>query len=59
MRNLGVEIVIDDFGAAAAAADIEPTKLRDGALDVFEVLRGFPLDVVKLDPRFVMRLERR
>jgi diguanylate cyclase len=57
LRNLGVQIVVDDFGAAAAASDVGPAQLRDAALEVLESLRGFPLDVVKLDPRFVRRLE--
>lgn len=56
LQNLGVEIVIDDFGAAATAAAVEPTTLRDRTLDVLEALCDFPLDVVKLDPRFVVRL---
>jgi EAL domain-containing protein (putative c-di-GMP-specific phosphodiesterase class I) len=57
LRNLGVEIVVDDFGAAAAASAVGPAQLRDSALEVLESLRGFPLDVVKLDPRFARRLD--
>lgn len=47
LRNLGVEIVIDDFGASAESPD--------ATLELLESLQGFPLDVVKLDPRFVRR----
>ena len=57
VRNLGVDIVIDDFGASAAATDADPTELRDTTLDrAVSHLRGFPVDVVKLDPRLVRRL---
>lgn len=57
LRNLGVEVIVDDFGATAAATDVAPAELRDSALELLESLRSFPLDVVKLDPRFVRRLE--
>jgi EAL domain-containing protein (putative c-di-GMP-specific phosphodiesterase class I) len=57
LRNLGVEIVIDDFGATAAATGVGPSALRDSALELVESLGAFPLDVIKLDPRFVARLE--
>jgi diguanylate cyclase len=56
LRNLGVEIVVDDFGAAAAATQVAPHVLRDSAIGLLESLGPFPLDVVKLDPRFVARL---
>jgi EAL domain-containing protein (putative c-di-GMP-specific phosphodiesterase class I) len=58
LRNLDVDIVVDDFGATAAATDVEPDELRDSALELLESLAKFPLDVVKLDPRFVTRLDR-
>jgi EAL domain-containing protein (putative c-di-GMP-specific phosphodiesterase class I) len=57
LRNSGVTIVVDDLGAAAAATDVAPEALRDGAVELFAALRAFPLDVVKLDPHFVRRLE--
>jgi EAL domain-containing protein (putative c-di-GMP-specific phosphodiesterase class I) len=56
LRNLGVEIIIDDFGAAAAATDAAPDVLRDSVIDLLGALARFPLDVIKLDPRFVERL---
>jgi EAL domain-containing protein (putative c-di-GMP-specific phosphodiesterase class I) len=56
LRNLGVEIVIDDFGAVSAATDVAPSVLRDSALGLLEGLGRFPLDVIKLNPRFVDRL---
>jgi EAL domain-containing protein (putative c-di-GMP-specific phosphodiesterase class I) len=56
LRNLGVEIIIDDFGAAAAATDVAPSDLRDSAIGLLEGLGRFPLDVIKLDRRFVERL---
>ena len=56
LRNLGVDIVVDDFGATAAATDVGADELRDSALELLESLAKFPLDVVKLDPRFVTRL---
>jgi EAL domain-containing protein (putative c-di-GMP-specific phosphodiesterase class I) len=57
LRNLGVEIVIDDFGASAAAADLGPVELRDSARELVESLAAFPLDVIKLAPHFVARLD--
>ncbi len=51
------EVIVDDLGAAAAATDVEPDALRDWAVELFGTLRAFPLDLVKLDPRFVRRLE--
>lgn len=57
LRNLGVEIVIDDFGGGSAATDLAPGALRDAAIGLLEGLGRFPLDVIKLDPRFVERLE--
>jgi EAL domain-containing protein (putative c-di-GMP-specific phosphodiesterase class I) len=56
LHNLGVEVVVDDFGAAAATGDDEPDVLLDDALELLESLTSFPLDAVKLDPRFVRRL---
>jgi len=56
LRNVDVDIVVDDFGATAAASDVEADELRDSALELLESLATFPLDVVKLDPRFVTRL---
>jgi EAL domain-containing protein (putative c-di-GMP-specific phosphodiesterase class I) len=57
LRNLGVDVVIDDLGASAAATDVAPDPLRDWAVELFTTLRNFPLDVVKLDPHFVRRLD--
>ena len=56
LRNVDVDIVVDDFGATAAATAIDPDELRDSVLELLESLARFPLDVVKLDPRFVTRL---
>lgn len=56
LRNLGVEIVIDDFGAAAATTEVAPDVLRDSAVGLLESLGRFPLDLIKLDPRFVERM---
>jgi len=57
LRNVDVEIVVDDFGVAASATDLGPDELRDSTIEVFEALASFPLDVVKLDRRFVERLD--
>ena len=57
LRNVGVEVIIDDLGAAVAAADLAPDPLRDWAIEFFTGLRSTPLDAVKLDPHFVRRLE--
>ena len=57
LHNSGVRVIVDDLGAAAAATDVEPDALRDWAVELFGTLRAFPLDLVKLDPRFVRRLE--
>jgi EAL domain-containing protein (putative c-di-GMP-specific phosphodiesterase class I) len=57
LHNSGVEVIVDDFGAAAAATDVAPDLLRDWASECFASLRSFPLDIVKLDPGFVRRLE--
>jgi EAL domain-containing protein (putative c-di-GMP-specific phosphodiesterase class I) len=57
LRNLGVEVVVDDLGAAVAASDEAPDSLRDYAIEFFARLRSCPLDAVKLDPHFVGRLE--
>ena len=51
------DVIVDDLGAAAAATDVDPDALRDWAVELFGTLRAFPLDLVKLDPRFVRRLE--
>ena len=56
LRNLDVDIVVDDLGATAAATDVEADELRDSVLELLESLAKFPLDVVKLDPRCVTRL---
>jgi EAL domain-containing protein (putative c-di-GMP-specific phosphodiesterase class I) len=56
LQNLGVEIVVDDFGASAAARDVSAEELRHSAVDALSALGRFPLDVVKLDARFVERL---
>jgi EAL domain-containing protein (putative c-di-GMP-specific phosphodiesterase class I) len=57
LHNTGVQVVVDDLGASAAATDVAADALRDWAIECFGTLRSFPLDVVKLDPRFVRRLE--
>jgi len=57
LRNLGVDVIIDDLGAEAAATEVAPDPLRDWAIEFFTRLRSFPLDAVKLDPHFVRRLE--
>lgn len=57
LHNLGVEVVVDDLGASAAASDLTADDLRDWAVECFARLRSFPLDAVKLDPVFVRRLE--
>jgi EAL domain-containing protein (putative c-di-GMP-specific phosphodiesterase class I) len=56
LHNLGVEIVVDDFGAVEADGDGSPTDARDSAIVALERRGRFPLDVVKLDPRLVERL---
>jgi EAL domain-containing protein (putative c-di-GMP-specific phosphodiesterase class I) len=56
LRNVGVEVIVDDFGAEAAASDDSPDALRDWATEQLTTLRSFPLDAVKLDPHFVRRL---
>lgn len=56
LQNLGVQIIIDDFGAASAATEAAPDALRDSAVKLLGSLGRFPLDVIKLDPRFVERL---
>ena len=53
LRNLGVEIVVDDFGATAAASVVGPSELRDSLVELLEPLRAFPLDVIKLDSSVV------
>jgi EAL domain-containing protein (putative c-di-GMP-specific phosphodiesterase class I) len=57
LRNVGVQVVVDDFGAEAAGTEVAPDALRDWAIELFTSLRSFPLDAVKLDPHFVRRLE--
>jgi EAL domain-containing protein (putative c-di-GMP-specific phosphodiesterase class I) len=57
LQNLGVEIVVDDFGAADASDDSPPDELRDAAVALLEPMARFPLDVVKFAPSFVARLE--
>ncbi len=56
LRNLGVEIVIDDFGASAAETQVAAHVLRDAAIGQLASLERYPVDVVKLEPRFVARL---
>ena len=57
LRNLGVEIVVDDFGATAAATAVGPAELRDSVARAARAAPCFPLDVIKLDPRVVDRLD--
>lgn len=58
LRNLGSEIVIDDFGASAAADDaVTADELTDWAVDVVSAIGRFPLDAVKLDREFARRLD--
>ena len=57
LRNVGVDVVVDDFGARAAAGPESADVLRTDALLRLEALTRFPLDVVKLDPGFVDRLD--
>jgi EAL domain-containing protein (putative c-di-GMP-specific phosphodiesterase class I) len=56
VRNLGIEIVVDDFGAADAASDMPADVLREALLRRLESLGRFPLDVIKLDHGLVDRL---
>jgi EAL domain-containing protein (putative c-di-GMP-specific phosphodiesterase class I) len=56
LRNTGVDVIVDDLGAGAAATDVAPDLLRDWAVELFATRRSFPLDVVKFDPHFVRRL---
>jgi EAL domain-containing protein (putative c-di-GMP-specific phosphodiesterase class I) len=58
LGNVGVDVIVDDFGAQSAASDAGPETLRDDAIELLASRRDFPLDVVKLDPHFVRRLER-
>jgi EAL domain-containing protein (putative c-di-GMP-specific phosphodiesterase class I) len=57
LHNLGVDIIVDDFGAAAAATDLAPDALRDWATEGFATLGAVPLDAVKLAPSLVRGLE--
>jgi len=57
LRNLGVDVVVDDLGVAAGASDATPDELRDWAIECFTTLGRYPLDAVKLDPHFVRRLD--
>jgi EAL domain-containing protein (putative c-di-GMP-specific phosphodiesterase class I) len=57
LRNLGVDVIVDDLGAEAAATEVAPDPLRDWAIEFFARLSSYPLDIVKLDPNFVRRLE--
>ena len=57
LRNLGVEIVVDDFGATAAASVVGPSELRDSLVELLEPLRAFPLDGSSSTRAFVDRLE--
>jgi len=56
VRNLGVEVVVDDFGAAAASAPVTPDELLSGTLEHLGVLSRLPIDVLKLDRGFADRL---
>ena len=57
LHNSGVEVVVDDLGAAAAATDVDPDALRDWAVELLRHAARVPARPVKLDPRFVRRLE--
>jgi EAL domain-containing protein (putative c-di-GMP-specific phosphodiesterase class I) len=57
LRNLGVDVLVDDLGVAAAATDISADALCDWGIECCARLRSQPLDAVKLDPEFVRRLE--
>jgi EAL domain-containing protein (putative c-di-GMP-specific phosphodiesterase class I) len=57
LQNVGVDVVVDDFGASTVTTDLDADTLRDQAVDVLATMRSFPVDRVKLDPRFVQRLE--
>jgi EAL domain-containing protein (putative c-di-GMP-specific phosphodiesterase class I) len=55
LQNLDVAVVVDDFGAAAAA-EFEGDDLRDWSVGQLEFYRGFPVDAVKLDPHCAAKL---
>lgn len=57
LHNLGVDVIVDDLGAEVATTDVAPDPLRDWAIECFARLSSYPLDIVKLDPNFVRRLE--
>jgi EAL domain-containing protein (putative c-di-GMP-specific phosphodiesterase class I) len=57
LRNLGVDVVVDDFGVGAVDDELAPEELRHWAVERFAALRSAPLDLVKLTPRFVRALE--
>jgi EAL domain-containing protein (putative c-di-GMP-specific phosphodiesterase class I) len=57
LRNVGVDVVVDDFGRAAVADELTADALCEWAVERFAALRSAPLDVVKLAPRFVRGLE--
>jgi EAL domain-containing protein (putative c-di-GMP-specific phosphodiesterase class I) len=57
LHNVDVGVIVDDFGASAAVTDAEPDALRDWAVETLANLGSFPLDVLKLDPHLVRRLE--
>jgi EAL domain-containing protein (putative c-di-GMP-specific phosphodiesterase class I) len=56
LRNLGVQVVVDDFGLDAASRGVPPDELRDWALEELDSIRSFPLDIVKFSPDFVAGL---
>jgi EAL domain-containing protein (putative c-di-GMP-specific phosphodiesterase class I) len=56
LRNLGLEIVVDDFGTAVAATEVAADVIRDSTVELLESLGQFPLDVIKIAPWFVARL---
>jgi EAL domain-containing protein (putative c-di-GMP-specific phosphodiesterase class I) len=57
LRNVGVDVVIDDLGASVGSTDLAPDELLEWAVEVLSALRSFPLAAVKLDREFARRLE--
>jgi EAL domain-containing protein (putative c-di-GMP-specific phosphodiesterase class I) len=57
LRNLGAQVVIDDFGASAADRDLGPDELTEWAVSKVSTIGRFPLDAVKLDREFARRLD--
>jgi EAL domain-containing protein (putative c-di-GMP-specific phosphodiesterase class I) len=54
VRNLGVEIIVDDLGGVVAADDAD--TWRDAAIVLVDARTAAQVDVVKLDRRLVGRL---